>query len=138
MPRSTIANRQSAIFDKLLELYDASLVAISATANGAPVFFDQRTVQEYEVVINSLAYTGFVAGTALWSIALQASATQGGTYTTVATVNLDGTAKRNFLTSSGMMVTQTVPDAQWLRILATKTGAPGPLQFGAFIADDAD
>jgi hypothetical protein len=138
MPRSTIANRVGKVFDKNLELYDIATAAISATTNGTPLAIDATRYLDYDVVINPVAYTGFVAGTAQWSISIAAATTVGGTYNTVGTIVLDGTATQRFIALSGVMIGGVTPLTQFLRVTATKTGTPGNLQFGAFLSDNSD
>lgn len=138
MPRSTIANRVGKIFDKNLELYDIATAAISATTNGTPLAIDATRVLDYDLAINPMAYTGYVAGTAQWSISIGAATTVGGTYNTVGSIVLDGTAAQRFIALSGAMINGVTPGAQFLRVTATKTGTPGNLQFGAFLTDNSD
>ena len=135
MPRSTIANRVGKIFDKSLELYDPATAAISATTNGTPIAFPATLSLDYDLVINPKAYTSFVTGTASWSISVAASTALGGTYTTIGTIELNGTAATRFIALSGMMINGIVPGAAFLRVTATKTGTPGTLQFGAFLTE---
>jgi hypothetical protein len=135
MPRSTIANRVGKAFDKSLELYDIATAAISATTNGTPLLIDATKLLEYGLAVNPVAYTGYAAGTAQWSISIAASTTVGGTYNTVGTIVLDGTATQRFIALSGVMVGGVTPAAMYLRVTATKTGSPGNLQFGAFLID---
>ena len=137
MTRSTIANRVGKTFDKNLELYDLATAAISATTNGAPLAIDATDIVEYDVVVNPVAYTGYVAGTAQWAISVGAATTVGGTYNTVATIVLDGTATQRFIALSGAMIAGVTPQAKFLRVTATKTGTPGNLQFGAFLGSCA-
>ena len=137
MTRSTIANRVGKIFDKDLELYDLATAAISATTNGTPRAIDATDIIEYDVVVNPVAYTGFVAGTAQWSISVGAAATVGGTYNPVASIVLDGTATQRVIALSGAMISSITPQAKFLRVTATKTGTPGILQFGAFLGSCA-
>jgi hypothetical protein len=138
MPRSTIANRVGKLFDKSLELYDIATAAISATTNGTPLATDATKILDYDLAINPVAYTGYVAGTAQWAISIAAATTVGGTYNTVASVVLDGTATQRFIALSGAFVNGVTPGALFLRVIATKTGTPGNLQFGAFLTDNSD
>lgn len=135
MPRSTIANRVGRIYDSLLSLYAATLPAISATTQAVGLPFPATKSIEYECVINPLAYTGFVTGVTSWSIAIQAATSLGGTYTTVASIELNGTAAQRIISLAGIMIQSIVPEATHLRVVATKLGSPGNLQFGAFLTD---
>lgn len=137
MTRSTIANRVGKAFDKNLELYDIATAAISATTNGTALAIDATDIIEYDVVVNPVAYTGFVAGTAQWTISVGAATTVGGTYNTVTSIVLDGTTTQRFIALSGAMVSGVTPGAKFLRVTATKTGTPGNLQFGAFLSSCA-
>jgi hypothetical protein len=135
MPRSTIANRVGQIHDGLLALYSIAGAAISATTTGASIQFDATKLIDYDMIVSQLAVTGFVAGTAYWSVAIQAATTQGGTYTTISSVDLGATQGKKFLPLNGMQVNGLVPGATWLRVVATKVGTPGNLQFGAFLTE---
>lgn len=132
MPRSTIAQRYGQIFDVLLSLYPYATPAVAATTTSTPIAFDATKVLSFGTLVSFAAVTGYVAGTAYWSIAIQASATQGGTYTTVASIDLGAGPRERVIALNGPGVSGIVPDAKWFRVVATKVGTPGNLQFGAF------
>jgi hypothetical protein len=135
MPRSTIAQRTGRIFDKFLELYSIDTAAISATTIGVPIVFHATKELCFDLAVNSKAYTGFVTTTSSWSISIEASTSLAGTYTKVGSIELDGTTKSRSLALSGAMISGVVPGATHLRVTATKVGAAGPLQFGAFLTE---
>lgn len=135
MTRSTIAARNGAIFDVLLELYDYDTAAISATTNGSAVAFVADKYLNYRAVIDSAAYTGFAAGTAQWTIAIAVATTSGGTYTTVQDIVLPGTAGRFEIGLSAQAAAQANSDPNFIRVTATKTGSPGNLSFGCFLTE---
>jgi hypothetical protein len=135
MPRSTIGNRRTAMFDKALELRDYTLAAISADTAGTPVAFSGAKYDTVRAIANYPLYTGYVAGTAQWVIDIQFSTTIAGTYVTVATGALVGTEQQGEVAVTGNTVDQLVPGAKFVRINARKVGAAGNLQYGAFLAD---
>jgi hypothetical protein len=135
MPRSTIGDRRTAAFDKSLELRDYALAAISADTAGTPIAFQGSKSDVFRMMTNYPTYTGYVAGTAQWVVDVQASTTLAGTYVTVASATLVGTAQEAEVAVSGNQVSQLVPGAKFIRCNARKIGAAGNLQFGAYIAN---
>lgn len=134
MPVSTIANRRSETFDKALELRNYSAAAVSATGSEAAVAFVSAPTLEFKAVVNAAAHTGYSAGTAQWTISVEASVTGTGSWVSVGSVVLDGTQKEFDIPLSGDYVEQLVSGAKFLRATATKTGAPGNLTYGVYLA----
>lgn len=131
---STIADRRrSAPVDALLTLRDYSAAAINATASAAAIEFDSRKVDMFKVVLNHAAIASVAAGTAEWTIAIQVSATQGGTYTTIASRVLGAAAGEFEFSFSGTEVAQLLATARWMRVTATKAGSVGDLTYGVQI-----
>ncbi|MFN6572368.1 hypothetical protein [Dendronalium sp. ChiSLP03b] len=134
MPRSTIANRRAILFDKSLELRDFAATAISASTTESAIAYPVTKLKAYKCVVDVAAHTGYVATTAQWDITIEACATSGGTYKTVKTFTVIGVANRFDVPLSGEWVDDIVTDAAFVRVKATKTGAPGNLTYGAFLA----
>lgn len=133
MARSTLPTRRSYRFDKSLELRDYASVAIAASTNGADLAFPATKQMDYKAIVNAASYSAYVANTAQWSVAIEASA-DGITFKQVGTsVVLIGDTQVE-IALSGAGVEDVVPNAEYLRVVATKTGTPGNLTFGAFIS----
>lgn len=134
MPLSTTGDRRKNLLDKLLELRDYSATALAATTNGTPVTIDATKIIAYEAVCKVAAYTGYVDPTAQWDLKVQVSA-DNVTYVdaSVAYV-LDGTEQKVRFALSGAAVNDLAADALYVRTVATKTGAPGDLTYGAFLS----
>lgn len=135
MARSTIATRYGKLFDKELELYSYATAAVSATTNSTVKALEVRKLDDYEVIIDVAAHSGYSAGTAEWPITVSVSDTSGGTYTTIASFTPAGTAARRVIALSGAMVESIKSDAAYIKITATKTGSPGNLTFGAYLSE---
>jgi hypothetical protein len=135
MPRSTIANRHEAVFDKNLELRDYALPAISATTAGTPIEFRPEKNSAVRAIANYPTYSGYVANTVEWRLEVQASTTLAGTYATVGSAPLHGGKRVSEVMVSGKTVEQVVPGARFVRINAVRIGAPGNLQYGCYLAD---
>ncbi|WP_445634592.1 hypothetical protein NSTC745_06414 [Nostoc sp. DSM 114161] len=134
MPRSTIANRRAIQFDKALELRDYAAAAISASTTETAIAFPATKLKAYKCVVDVAAYTGYVASSAQWDITVEASTTSGGTYKTVGTFTALGAQNRFDVPLSGEWVDDIVADAAYIRVKAVKTGSPGNLTYGAFLA----
>ncbi|MBD1995161.1 hypothetical protein H6G00_00775 [Leptolyngbya sp. FACHB-541] len=133
MSRSTIANRRSAQFDKELELRDYSKVALAASAPEAAIAFPATKQMTYRCIVNVGSHTGYVAGTAQWNIAVEASA-DNVSFKPVGSVATTGAIAGLEIALSGSSVESVVPNAAYIRVTATKVGAPGNLTYGAFLA----
>ena len=133
LPRS--ANR--AQIDALTTLRAHDAVALTATNLGVPVEYAFTAEESIKVIINQNAYTGYVAGTAQWTLSFQASLTVAGTYTEVSTIpasvaaGLLTSGQERFLSCE--QINKIVPNARFLRAVATLTGAAGALTYGAYL-----
>ncbi|MEH1777088.1 hypothetical protein [Nostoc sp.] len=134
MPRSTIANRRAIQFDKSLELRDYAAVAISASTTETALTFPATKLKAYKAVVDVAAHTGYVATSAQWDITVEAALTSGGTYKTVGAFTATGVQNRFDVPLSGEWVDDIVADAAYIRVKAVKTGSPGNLTYGAFLA----
>lgn len=134
MSRSDIANRRAIIFDKALELRDGSTSSIMPSTTEIAIAFPATKVEDYKAVVDVSAYTGYVATSAQWDITIEAALTSGGTYKTVGTCTATGVANRFDVPLSGEWVDDIVPNANYIRVKAVKTGSPGNLSYGAFLA----
>lgn len=117
--------------DKFLYLKERGEVT-ATTTEAALSEFNPLNNGNYRVVINHAAYTGYVAGTAQWTIAVEASS-DGTTYSTIASFVSDGTAGRKEFLLSPYEINQVVSGAKFMRVRATKTGSPGNLTYAAYI-----
>lgn len=134
MPRSTIADRVERIFDKDLMLRDYAAAALSATGSSTAINFEVRKQKLYKVTLNIAAYTGtFAAGTLQWRISVEVSDLVGGTFTEVGGFVPTGVATQVDIPLSRVLINTLDDDADWIRVTATKTGAPGNLTYGAFL-----
>ncbi|WP_414755539.1 hypothetical protein [Anabaena sp. CCY 9910] len=132
MPRSTIANRRSHQFDKNLELRDYTAAAISATTAGSAIALDATKLVNYKCVVDVAAYSSYSAGTAQWTISVEASA-DNSTFAPVGSITPAGTAGKFDIPLSGEWVQDLVASAAYIRVRAVKTGSPGNLTYGAFL-----
>jgi hypothetical protein len=139
MPRSTIANRSGKLYDKSLELLDANVTNLSATTTTVGVAFDLTKYLNYNLLVHTPGYTGYVAGTAAWTVKAQASLTQVGTYVDIdaGAVEVAGTAGYTNIPLNRSAIAAYLPEAQYIRLVITKVGAAGNLVAGAFLTDVA-
>jgi hypothetical protein len=134
MPRSTIGNRRSAMFDKALELRDYNAAAaVSATTAETAIAFDGTKFMDFKAVVNVAAHTGFVATSAQWEIVIEVSATSSGTYTKVGSAIPSGTAANLDIPLSGQWIEDLLSTAAYIRARAVKTGSPGNLTYGVHL-----
>ena len=133
LPRSV--NRGQA--DALTTLRAADAVAITTTTNGTPIEYPFTAEENVKVILNQTGYSGYVATTAQWTISLQACATVGGTYVEVATFSASLSAGASYSGQeaflSGWQINNIVPDARFLRSVATVVGSAGALTYGAYL-----
>ncbi len=134
MSRSTIGDRRAIIFDKQLELRDYDAAAISASTTETAINFEATKQMAFKCVVDVAAHTGYVATTAEWTIDVEACATSDGTYQSAGSLTLDGTANRFDVPLSGEWIEDIESGAAYVRVRATKTGSPGNLTYGAFLA----
>lgn len=133
MPRSTIANRRAIQFDASLELRDYDAAAISATTTGTSIALAATKLMGYKAVVDVAAHTGYVATTAQWTITVEASADDS-TFFTVGSFTPVGSVNRFDVPLSGEWVNDIIGSAAYIRVKATKTGSPGNLTYGVFLA----
>jgi hypothetical protein len=131
MPLPIWVGRNAASFDKFLEL--RAFGAVAGAETGTAIQIAVRKSLDYRVVINSRGYTGFVAGTAFYTVIIEVSATAGGTYTEVARLNLAPTAGLTEIPLSGSQVNYVVPTAEFIRHRVVITGTPAGLNFAAYL-----
>ena len=133
LPRSS--NR--AQIDALTTLRAFDAAAIAVTTIGTPIEYPLTAEESIKVIVNQGAYSGYVAGTAQWTISFQASATLAGTYTEIRSIlpfvaaGLLNSGQELFI--SGEQTNKIVPNARFLRAVATLTGAAGALTYGAYL-----
>ena len=140
MARSTINNRRFAMLDANTELRDLNQGAISATTSENALTFPINKFSDFKIVLIVQAYSGFVATTAQWDIAIQVSSTSSTTgFKTVATMTAPGTTLEAFLGFDGEFAEDILNNGQftdvpyYIRAVATKTGSPGNLNYAAFL-----
>lgn len=133
---STIADRRRrGTYDKETELRAYTATAISATTSSTGVSFPVRKTADYKVCYSIAAYTGYVSTTAEWNITVEVSDVVGGSYTQVGTtIKPVGTALEGEIPLTGDYVTGIDADSAFIRVTATKTGSPGNLTYGAWLA----
>lgn len=134
MPRSTISSRRAVIFDKSLELRNASNPAISVSFAENPVQFPAEKYNFYKAVVHSPTYTGYVAGSAEWQAIVEVSTTLAGTYKQVGIATLIGAGGDVQVPLEGSYIEDILPGAAYIRVRTVKVGAPGNLTYGAFLA----
>lgn len=134
MPRSTISSRRAVIFDKNLELRNASNPAISTATAENPVQFPAEKYDFYKAVVHAPNYTGYVAGTAEWQAIIEVSTTLAGTYRQVGGATIPGAGSDLQIPLEGSYIEDVLPGAAYIRVRTVKVGAPGNLAYGAFLA----
>jgi hypothetical protein len=137
MPFSTIADRQGSFYDALTVIRPISAAAISATTSETAIALPSPKFEDSYLCLQVQAFTGFVAGTATWSFALEVATTLAGTYVPVGSITLTaGTANDYLIPFSGYTIGKLVPNAAFVRVTATKTGTPGNLTYAAYLTPD--
>ena len=136
MPTSTLATRRDSPFDVFLELRSYTAASLAATTSGVGIPLTGYAHGEFSVVLGLLAQTGFVLGTAQWTVSIEASPVLGSGYVAIASVVLLGLTRNRHVALSGDMIQETVPGARFLRVTATKLGTVGNLTYGAYISPD--
>lgn len=135
MPTSTTANRRAKHYDAANELRPQQLPAVSATTNGTATPVIAPAIAEFKAVINTAPYSGFAVGTAYWEAAIEASA-DNVTFVEVAKTPLKAATFAHEIALSGQSIEQTVPNAQFLRLVARKVGTPGDLAYSGYLSPD--
>jgi hypothetical protein len=135
MPISTLPNRHGFHFDKLNELRDYKLAPVSANGFEPGIAFVAAAIDVFKVIASSDLQTGYAAGTAQWTVTVEAATTLTGTYRPIASAVIDGSKpSATEMACSGKQIEQVVPGAKYLRISHSKIGGVGPLTYGAFIS----
>lgn len=135
MPISTLGNRRSDTFDANLELRSYSAAAISATTAGTAIDLMGAAMNEFKCAIIMGAYTSYAAGTAEWTFSVEVATTT--SFVEIAQFTpKSGAAQQIDIPLAGYLVDDAVPTAAKIRVVATKTGTPGNLTYGAFLARD--
>ena len=133
MPRSANTSQIDAL--TTLRAYDAA--ALSATTNGTPIEYPFTAEESVKVIINQAAYSSYSAGSVSWTLSLEVSDAVAGTYKQVAsiapTVAAGAALNGQEVFLSGEQINKTVPNARFLRIVATKLSTAGNLTFGAYL-----
>jgi hypothetical protein len=135
MPRSTIGNRRAKHYDAANELRPQLLPAVTANTNGTATPVVAYAIDEFKAVINTAPYSGFAVGTAFWEAAIEASA-DNVTFIQVAKTPLKSALFAHEIALSGQSIEQIVPNAQYLRLVAQKVGAPGALAYSGYLSPD--
>lgn len=131
---STIALTSRDNYDVALELRDINKPALSANAaENAIATFNPVKTKEYKVIIVHGDVPSYAAGTVEWQVVIEVSDASNGTFSTVATVPLKGSAAVREVALSGKQVKDISSTAEWIRVRASKTGSPGNLVYGAFV-----
>lgn len=134
MPVATgMSDRRGYLRDSALELLSSS--AVTSTQTGSEVTFDASSINTAKVVIASGGYSSYTAGTAEWTVSLQAATAAGGTFVTIESITLPATAKTVEVPFSGPEVTQRLGGrAAVVKGVLTKTGTPGAATAVLYIA----
>jgi hypothetical protein len=123
--------------DALTTLRDYTAAALSATTNGTPIEYPFTAEESVKVIINQAAYSSYSAGSVSWTLSLQVSDAVAGTYKEVAsiapTVAAGAALNGQEVFLSGEQINKTVPNARFLRVVATKLSTAGNLTFGAYV-----
>jgi hypothetical protein len=137
MPISTLPNRRAFHFDKQMELRDGTASAVAATTSETAIAFTAVAFDVFKVIVYPTAFSAYVAGSAEWTISVEAGLTLGGAFTVIDSVKPNGTTPKTLeMALSGGEIEQAVPGAKYLRVTATKTGTPGSLIYGAFVSPE--
>ena len=132
--------RSKFIPDAVNELRNRNKVAaISVTTAETAIAFESRHLYGLKVELGAAPYTGFNAATAYWEISIEASTQLATGFKSIAKtvigrtemglVGIDGE-----ITFTGLMIEAAVPFSQYVRIVATKVGLPGPLNYNAHLS----
>lgn len=123
MAYPTLSPRNTSPYDTLHALLDGTPVAVTTT--GTPINLDVTALNLARCIIGSAGYTGYVATTAEWTVSLEASDAVDGTYVPIGSLTIPGTAGNYSFGISGEGVYKILPIAQYVRAVATLTGAAG-------------
>jgi predicted flavoprotein YhiN len=119
-----MSDRRGYLRDAALELLSSS--AVSSTQTGSEVTFAASSLKTAKLVVASGGYSSYTAGSAEWTVSLQAATAAGGTFVTIESITLPATAKTIELPFSGPEVTERLGGrAAVVKGVLTKTGSPG-------------
>jgi hypothetical protein len=130
--------RRRGTVDDALTFRKITDAALSATTSTTGIQLYPIDVEALKVCISHLAYTGYAAGTAQWTITVEGSASLGSGYVTLATLDpatFAGAAAETELILGGDRVSDILSTATYLRVTATKTGSPGNLTMAAWVVN---
>lgn len=128
----TLSPRNESSYDHFLALLDGT--PISATTTGTSILFDITAAPPMtRCIIGSVGYTDYAAGTAQWTVTLQASDAIGGTYVPIGSLVIPGAAGNYSFGVSGQGVYKILPTARYVRAVATLTGAAGTATFEVYL-----
>jgi hypothetical protein len=134
---STIADRRvRGTYDAALALRTPEAAAMSATTSTTRIAFACRKIEAFKVCFDIEAYTSYSAGTAEWTIAVDVSATVGGSSTVIGTIlpaQLAGAAGQLEIVFGGDEIAAKLATAEAIGLVCTKTGSPGNLTLAAWI-----
>ena len=134
---STIADRRvRGTYDAALALRTPEAAAMSATTSTTRIAFAARKIEAFKVCFDIEAYTGYSAGSAEWTIAVDVSATVGGSSTVIGTILpalFAGAAGEFEIVFGGAEVAGRLATAEAIGLVCTKTGSPGNLTLSAWI-----
>ena len=134
---STIGDRRTrGTYDAALALRTPEAAALSATTSTTRIAFAVRKIKAFKVCFEIEAYTGYVATSAEWTIAVDVSATVGGSSTVIGTIlpaRLAGAAGELEIVFGGAEVAAFLATAEAIGLVCTKTGAAGNLTLAAWI-----
>jgi len=134
---STIADRRvRGTYDAALALRTPEAAALSATTSTTRIAFACRKIEAFKVCFDIEAYTGYTATSAEWTIAVDVSATVGGSSTVIGTIppaRLAGAAGELEIVFGGAEVAGLLATAEAIGLVCTRTGTPGNLTLAAWI-----
>jgi hypothetical protein len=136
MPRSTIAKRNSLLFDKYLELRNHQLAAIAAATTENPVAFIAGTQEKYTCAVFCQAYTGYTLDINEWQVIVEISTSLAGTYRQIGVAKLPPSSEVQ-IPLSGMHAESVLAGASFIRARTVRVGAPGALTYGAYISTES-
>ena len=136
MPFSTIKNRRDVSFDKDLEIRDRAAAAIAATTNSTALMLN-APFAVYPItqhVTCYAAYTSADIAANYWTVKLQVSADGASWFDGTTAMKLAKTGGTVYQAIAGLEADETIANAQYARAVYTKTGTPGNLSIGSFLA----
>lgn len=137
MSRSTMANRRAVLFDKSLELRDATNPEITADFVENPIDFPATKQQFFKAVVFTPGYSGYAATTVQWEAVVEVSDQIAGTYTEVGRAILKSENQQGDevqIPLEGSFIEDVLPTANYIRVRTEKVGSPGALTYGAYLS----